>query len=372
MHHRVHKSTSVLHWIISSYFLITSLIILFNISSVTTPETNFKMMMFITILGAVYIPKLLFCTFDLIFYLTKKRWRKIQYAGYIVAILAFLLIMKAIHYNRFNFEKREVEITLPNLPQNFDNYKIVQISDFHLGSFTLSQKKLEPLFDSINAQNADIIVFTGDMVNSFASECNGWSSLFQRLRSKDTMLAVLGNHDYSTYYKWPNEDLKSLNEMAVRSKIRDFGFDLLLNTNKKIQRGEEKITFIGIENWGKYFTHTAQLDKAMEGVDSTSTKILLSHDPTFWGDSICGITDIELTLSGHTHASQFGIETPWFKWSPASWAFDYWDDLYEKNNQYIFVSRGIGCVGVPGRIGMDPQYTVITLKCSKRENHESN
>ena len=206
------------------------------------------------------------------------------------------------------------------------------------------------------------------MVNSFASECNGWSPLFKKLRSKDTMLAVLGNHDYSTYYQWSNEDLKSLNEMAVRSKIRDFGFDLLLNKNKIIQRGDEKITFIGIENWGKYFTHTAQLDKAMEGIDSTSTKILLSHDPTYWGDSICGLTNIELTLSGHTHASQFGIETPWFKWSPASWAFDYWDDLYEKNNQYIFVSRGIGCVGVPGRIGMDPQYTVITLKCSKRES----
>lgn len=366
MHHRVLKSTSILHWIISIYFLATSLLILFNINSVTSPETNFKMMMFISVLGAVYIPKLLFCTFDLIFYLTQKKRRKIQYAGYVAALLAFLFIMKAIHYNRFNFEKREVEITLQNLPESFDNYKIVQISDFHLGSFTLSQKRLIPLFDSIQSQNADIIVFTGDMVNSFASECNGWSPYFQKLHSKDTMLAVLGNHDYSTYYKWKDEDLKSLNEMAVRSKIRDFGFDLLLNQSKTVQRGDDHITFIGIENWGKYYTHTAKLGKAMQDVDSSSVKILLSHDPTFWGDSICGVTDIDLTLSGHTHASQFGIETPWFKWSPASWAFDYWDDLHQKNNQYIFVSRGIGCVGVPGRVGMMPQYTVITLRCGKK------
>lgn len=372
MHHRVMKSTSILHWIISVYFLITSLIILFNINSVTTPETNFKMLMFISVLGAVYVPKLLFSTFDLVFYMTKKKWRKIQYAGYVVALLSFLLIMKAIHYNRFNFEKKEVEITLENLPQNFDNYKIVQISDFHLGSFTLSQKRLEPLFDSIIAEDADIIVFTGDLVNSFASECNGWSSLFKKLHSKDTMLAVLGNHDYSTYYKWKDEDLKSLNEMAVRNKIRDFGFQLLLNQNKTVKRGNDSIVFIGIENWGKYYTHTAQLNKAMQGVDSSSVKILLSHDPTFWGDSIQGVTDIDLTLSGHTHASQFGIETPWFKWSPASWAFDYWDGLYKENEQYIYVSRGIGCVGVPGRIGMDPQYTVITLRCNKKENNEGN
>lgn len=365
MHHRVHKSTSVLHWIISLYFLVTSLFILFNINSVTSPETNFKMMMFITVLGAVYIPKLIFCTFDLIFYLTKKRWRKIQYAGYFFAIIAFLWIMKAIHFNRFDFEKQEVEIYSPGLPEKFDGYKIVQISDFHLGSFTLSQKRVKPLFDSLLAQNADIIVFTGDIVNSFASECNGWSPYFERLTSKDKMLAVLGNHDYSAYYKWPEEDFKWLNEMAVRSKIRNFGFDLLLNENRTIYREGDSIAIIGIENWGKYFTHSADLNKALKGVNDSTYKILLSHDPTFWEDSICGKKRIDLTLSGHTHAAQLGIETPWFKWSPAALGFKYWDGLYEKDNQYIYVSRGVGCVGVPARIGMDPQYTVITLRRKK-------
>ncbi len=363
MHNRTHKSTGVLHCIISAYFIIVSLVIMANINYVFSPETNFRLIMFITIMGAIYIPKLAFCTCDLLFYLTKKRWRKIQYTGYVFAAIFALLILHGAFFERFNFEKGEYTVPMKDLPSEFDGYKIVQISDLHLGTFSFSQEKLKPLMDSINAQNPDLIVFTGDLVNTFATECNGWDEVFARLNPQTQKLAILGNHDYSTYFKWDDEDLKSLNSMAVRQRLRDFGFQLLLNKSQTIRRGADSIVVIGLENWGrKSNTNFANYDKATQGTDGFPVKILLNHDPTFWKDSICDRHDIDLTLSGHTHAAQMGIQIGSWKWSPAKYAFEYWDGLSERNGKYILVSRGVGCVGIPVRVGLPPQYSVITLK----------
>lgn len=363
MRNITNRSTSILHGIVSIYFVVVSLAIMLNINHIYSPETNFRLIMFITTLGAVYIPKLVFSTCDLVYFATKKRWRWIHNLGYVLAIIAFFTILHGVFVKRFDFKKGEYSVEIENLPSSFEEYKIVQISDAHLGTFTYSQDKLIPLMDSINNQHPDLIVFTGDLVNNFATECNKWKEVFDRLNDTTPKLAVLGNHDYSVYFQWDNEDLKELNKIAVRQKFRDFGFKLLLNQSKTIYRGNDSIAIIGIENWGrKEETNHADLSKAMHGTEGFETKILLSHDPTYWKDSICDKTDIDLTLSGHTHAAQLGIEIGSFKCSPAKILFDYWDGLYQEGNKSILVSRGIGCVGIPARIGMRPEYSLITLK----------
>ncbi len=372
----------ILHWIISAYFLISSFAIFFNINHIVAPMTHYKMIMFVCVLVMVYATKLSFCTFDLAFYATKKRWRKIQYAGYAAAVLAFIASFYAINFGRFNFQKNEEVIELADLPESFDGYKILHFSDMHLGSFSRSQNRLEALFDSMNAQHPDIIVFTGDMVNNFATECNGWNYIFEKLHCKDQKLAILGNHDYGLYYEWENDDLKSMNEIAIRQKIRDFGFELMQNSHHLVHRGDDTIAFIGIQNWGndRLWDKFADFPKAYQGTEPYKVKILLTHDPTSWNRKmIRDTTDIQIALSGHTHGGQFGFNHPSGNkrsYNPLHWIENfakslflgrYWDGLYEENGKFINVSRGIGCVGIPARFGNQPNYSVITLKKKKDE-----
>lgn len=371
MRNRINKSTAILHWIISAYFLITSCGILFNINHVFSPTTHFKLTMFVCILGMVYATKLTFCTFDLLFFITKKKWRNIQYVGYGAAAIVFCLVLYAIHVGRFHFIKTEETVEIEDLPESFDGYRILHFSDMHLGSFAHSQKRLERVFDSMAVQNPDIIVFTGDMVNNFATECNEWGYIFDKLKCKDQKLAILGNHDYGTYYDWEDDDLRSMNEMAIRQEIRDFGFKLLLNDHFFVSRGNDTIAFIGVENWGtsKHLENKADLGKAMKGTEHIKTRILLSHDPTTWPRGVRDTTDIQLTLSGHTHGGQIGIESTLLnlKISPAMVMIRLWDGLYKDEGKYIFVSRGMGCVGIPARLGISPRFTVITLKKKRAE-----
>ncbi len=386
MRNRINKSTKILHWIISVYFLVASFAIFLNINHIVSPTTQYQMTMFVCVLVMVYATKLTFCTFDLIFYKTGKRWRKIQHFGYVAAALAFLASFYAINFGRFNFHKVEQTIELEELPDSFDGYRILQFSDMHLGSFAKSQKRLEPLFDSLNAQHADIIVFTGDMVNNFATECNGWNYVFDKLQSEEKKLAILGNHDYGLYYEWDDEDLKSMNEIAIRQKIRDFGFELLLNDHYLVNRGEDTIAFIGIENWGvaPIWNEKANFPKAYSGTEPYKVKILLSHDPVTWkAKDLRDSTDILLSLSGHTHGGQFGID--FGSWNDVPllkqivrlermikecFLSGYCEGLYQKNGKQIYVSRGVGCVGMPARFGISPNYTVITLKKKSKESHE--
>lgn len=372
MRNRINKSTTILHWIISAYFLITSCGILFNINHIISPTTHFKLTMFVSILGMVYATKLAFCTFDLIFFLTKKRWRKIQYAGYVAAGIVFFTVLYSIHFGRFRFSGREEIVEIENLPDSFDGYRILQISDFHLGTFAYAQKRLEPVFDSMAATHPDIVVFTGDMVNNFATECNGWNYLFEKLQCPDQKLAILGNHDYGNYYDWEDEDLRSMNEIAIRQEIRDFGFKLLLNNHHFVTRGNDTIAFIGVENWGesKHVENKADLGRAMKGTENIKTKILMLHDPTTWPRGVRDTTDIPLTLCGHTHGGQFGVDTRWFKFSLSCFLIKYWDGLYESEGKQLFVSRGMGCVGIPARFRIFPHYEVLTLKKKKRDENQ--
>ena len=360
---RVRRSQGILHWVISAYFFIVSLLMLFKINTLLSPDTSYHFMFFITALGAVYIPKLIFVNFDLVFFLTKKRWRKIQYAGYIFALLSFISIIYAIRWGKFNFQKREYVVEIENLPESFDGYKIVQISDMHLGSFSNFQKRVAPFFERINNENADIIVFTGDMFNNFASEAKGWEPYFRNLSCKDSMLAVLGNHDYGLYYRWDDENIEIVNQHEIKRAIHEFGFKLLLNESAVVQRGEDKIAFVGIENWGHLpKPQFANLEKAKETVENIPVKILLSHDPDFWENFIIGKEDIALTLSGHTHGAQIGIEIGSIKLSPASLQFKYWDGIYNENGQYLIVNRGVGNAAIPARLGMSPEYVVVVLR----------
>ena len=360
---RVRRSLGALHAVISAYFIIVSLSILFNISTILSPATTYHFMTFITMLGAIYIPKLIFVSFDLVFFLTKKRQRKIQYAGYVFAFLSFIAIIYAFHFGKFNFQRKEYVVEIKNLPESFDGYKIVHISDIHLGSFSKKHKKLAPLFEKIANENADMIVFTGDMVNNFASEMDNWKPYFKQLAEENNMLAVLGNHDYGIYYRWEDENLEKANRHEILKGIRSFGFNLLQNEPVVVQRGKDKIAFVGIENWGHPpMPQYADLETAMEPVRDIPVKILLSHDTHFWEDFVLGKEDIALTLSGHTHGAQIGIEIGDFKLSPAPLKYRYWDGLYQINNQYLIVSRGLGNAGIPARLGMSPEYGVIALK----------
>ena len=366
MHNRTRRSTSVLHGVIALYFVITSLASMLNINHIYSPQTSFRMIMFVTVMGCIYLPKLVFCSFDLIFFLTGKRRRGIQYAGYAAALVTLGILIHGITSTRFHFEKGVYNVEVRHLPNSFEHFRIVQFSDTHLGGFSYSQERLKPLMDSINAQQPDLIVFTGDLVNNFATEANQWEEVFRRLDPTTPKLAILGNHDYSYYFNWDSQDESDLNSIAIRQRLRDFGFDLLMDDQRIIRRGNDSIVIIGTHNWGKKeATNHCNIQKALNGIEKYSTQILLTHDPTFWEDSIVGKTNIDLTLSGHTHAAQMGIEIGKLKLSPAALMFDCWDGQYEQDGQTIIVSRGIGCVGIPIRIGMNPQYSLIELTAKK-------
>jgi predicted MPP superfamily phosphohydrolase len=280
-----------------------------------------------------------------------------------MALLAFFAIIYAVGWGKFNFQRREFTVPIENLPKNFDGYKIVLFTDMHLGNFSGSLHRVKPLFDRMNQENADLIVFAGDMVNNFASEIEGWEPFFLNLANKDGKMAILGNHDYSVYYNWKSNDRRSANQQGILNGIRDFGFRLLLNESATIERDGEKIAFIGTENWGQQpHPQFADLEMAMKDVEDVPVKILLTHDPDFWEEYVLGKEDIALTLSGHTHGAQIGIDWGFIKLSPAQLKIRFWDGLYKINNQYLIVSRGVGNAGVPARLGMSPEYVVITLQ----------
>jgi predicted MPP superfamily phosphohydrolase len=363
IHNRVRKSLGALHAVISAYFIIVSLSILFNINTILSPVTTYHFMTFITMLGAIYIPKLIFVSFDLVFFLKKKRNRNIQYAGYAFAFLSFIAIIYAFHFGKFNFQRKEYVVEIKDLPKSFEGYKILHISDIHLGSFSKQQEKLATLFEKIANENADMIVFSGDMVNNFASEMDDWKPYFKQLPVKNNMLAVLGNHDYGIYYRWENENLEKTNRHEIQKGIRNLGFNLLQNESVIVERGEDKIAFVGIENWGRPpMPQYADFEIAMDPVKDIPVKILLAHDTHFWEDFVVKKEDIALTFSGHTHGAQIGIEIGDFKLSPAPLKYRYWDGLYQVNGQYLIVNRGLGNAGIPARLGMSPEYGVITLK----------
>jgi predicted MPP superfamily phosphohydrolase len=281
-----------------------------------------------------------------------------------LAALPFGALLYGMYRGKYNYQVLKYELEFDDLPDAFHNYQITQISDVHSGSFD-DYKKVEYGVNLVNEQNSDVIFFTGDIVNNRSKELEPWKEVFSRLDAKDGVFSILGNHDYGDYAVWDTEEEKEQNLEDLKVMQREMGFDLLLNSNRFLEKDGHKIALVGVENWGRGgFKKAGDLQKAKEGVSKEDFKILLSHDPSHWEDVV--IHDdyhFHLTLSGHTHGMQFGVEIPgWVKWSPVKWRYKYWAGIYKEMEQFINVNRGFGFIGYPGRFGIWPEISVITLK----------
>ena len=249
------------------------------------------------------------------------------------------------------------------LPIEFKGLRIVQISDIHLGSFSFRYPILERAVRMINDLNADFIFFTGDLVNNYAWELRGWDVVFKQLHAKIGKYAVLGNHDYGDYSTWKTSKKKKSNFDLITYFYEKIDFKLLRNESDIVEIRNQKIAIIGVENWGNPpFKQYGDLPKGMKDIDRIPYKILLSHDPTHWNEEVVHKTDILLTLSGHTHGMQAGITLKNKQWSPIKYKYKHWAGLHKENKQYLYVNRGLGWLGFPGRLGMRPEITLITLE----------
>jgi uncharacterized protein len=291
------------------------------------------------------------------------RRKFVSQIGLGLAAIPFLSLIYGIFEGKYNYKVIKQSIYFPDLPDAFDGFKITQISDVHSGSFD-NPEKINYAIDLINEQESDLILFTGDIVNTHATEMHPWLETFNRIKSyKYGKFSVLGNHDYGEYVTWPTEKEKEDNFQNIKKLYGQIGFTLLLNEHTYIQKGEDKIALIGVENWGKNFKMAGDLNKATKGVDQNDFKVLMSHDPSHWEYEIKDYPkNIHLTLSGHTHGMQFGIEIPGvFKWSLAQYIYKQWAGLYENVGRYVYVNRGFGFHAYPGRVGIMPEITVIQL-----------
>lgn len=293
-----------------------------------------------------------------------QRRRFLSLIGMGIAAVPFGALLFGMYKGKYNFKVLKYTMEYDDLPTAFDGYQITQISDVHSGSFD-NRRKIEYAIDLVNQQKSDVLLFTGDMVNNKAEEMYPWKDLFAKLEAKDGKFSVLGNHDYGDYVDWETPEAKKANLEDLINLQKEIGFDLLLNEARFLTKGNDRIALIGVENWGKGgFKKAGDLQKAKSTADKNDFKILMSHDPSHWEEEV--IPDdyhYHLTLSGHTHGMQFGIEIPgWFKWSPVKWRYKQWAGIYEEMGQFINVNRGFGFLGYPGRVGIWPEITVITLK----------
>ena len=266
--------------------------------------------------------------------------------------------------NKYNYQLRKIPLHFSDLPPAFDGLKIVHISDIHSGSFQ-NIAAVKKGVDLILAQNADLILFTGDLVNDRADEMNEYKSVFNQLKAPMGVFSTLGNHDYGDYVAWPDAATKTANLNKLKEVHAEMGWKLLMNEHQVFEKNGDKIALIGIENWGAKgrFPKYGKMKEAFAGTEHTPFKILMSHDPSHWDAQVkTEYPDIHLMLAGHTHGMQFGLENPYFKWSPVQWMYKQWAGLYEDGNQKLYVNRGFGFIGYPGRVGILPEITVLELK----------
>ena len=271
---------------------------------------------------------------------------------------------------KYNYKVIKHQLSFERLPVDFHGFNIIHISDFHCGSFD-NKKKFSYGIDLINQQNADIILFTGDMVNNIADEILPWKELISSLKAPYGKYAVLGNHDYGDYTAWDKQEDKINNFKKLIALENEMGFTVLNNRNEKIKIKDSSIDLLGVENWGSGFKQKGNLDMALGGTKPEDFKILMSHDPTHWQEKVLVHQQkIDLTLSGHTHGMQFGIEIPGIiKWSPAKYRYKHWAGIYQEFDQLINVNRGFGFLAYPGRVGIYPEITCITLQKQEPSNN---
>ena len=283
--------------------------------------------------------------------------------GLFVASIPFFSLIYGMTFNAYNYRTRRLKLVLPNLPDSFDGFKIVQISDIHTGSFT-SSEPLSHAVNIINDQKADIVFCTGDLVNDKHEEVLPYIDILKKIKAKHGVISIFGNHDYGDYIHWENAEAKQNNIQKLKEIHIQLGWKLLWDEHCNIEQNGECITIIGVQNCSTHgFSNYGSMKKATENINYSTVNILLSHDPSHWKKEVTTkYSNINLTLSGHTHGMQFGIDIPGFKWSPIQYLYKEWADLYQENNQYLYVNRGLGFIGYPGRVGILPEITVIELR----------
>ena len=266
--------------------------------------------------------------------------------------------------NKYNYQVKRLSLQFDNLPPAFKGLKIVHFSDVHSGSFT-NKKAVMHGIEKILAENADLIIFSGDLVNDMTTEMQGYMDVFSKIKAPLGVYSTLGNHDYGDYVSWPQKGISKSQNLKNLEKIHaDLGWRLLMNEHVILEKGGEGIALMGIENWSAKarFPKYGDMSKAYAGTEKYPFKILISHDPSHWDAQVRPqYGDVDLMLSGHTHGMQFGIEIPGFKWSPVQYVYKQWAGLYEEGKQKLYVNRGFGFIGYPGRVGILPEITVIEL-----------
>jgi predicted MPP superfamily phosphohydrolase len=291
------------------------------------------------------------------------RLKFLNYIALGMAALPFSSFIYGMIKGAFDYKVHKVKVVLPNLPSAFNGLKIVQISDIHSGSF-ISTTHLEEAIKIVLQQNADILFFTGDLVNNKAEETAPFIDILSKVKAPMGVYSTLGNHDYGDYITWDSPEAKAKNLQDLKNIHAQLGWKLMMNEHVALKRGDAEIALIGVENWGGNFNFPkyGDLKKAHTGTEKYPVKLLLSHDPSHWNKQVKEeYKDIDITFSGHTHGFQFGIEVPGFKWSPSQYAYKQWAGLYSEGNQHIYVNRGLGFLGYPGRVGILPEITVMEL-----------
>jgi predicted MPP superfamily phosphohydrolase len=293
---------------------------------------------------------------------SESRREFIRKAGIMASVIPFIGLIHGIGWGRFNFTLHHKKIEYPHLPEPFDGLRVVQLSDAHLGSFNGRVDRIEEVVDRINDLEPDLILFTGDMVNNFSHEMSGWVPTWKRLKAGIGKYSVLGNHDYGNYSEWPSPQAKKKNLQEIIRQEKEMGFKLLLNESLRVEKDGKSIVIAGVENWGNPpFPQFGDLDKTLNGISPEEFTILLSHDPDHWDKQVLPDGRADLTLSGHTHGFQMGIEIGNFKISPVQLKYKRWAGLYNENTKYLYVNRGLGYLAFPGRVGIWPEITLLEL-----------
>lgn len=298
-----------------------------------------------------------------LFFSNQIKKKIVNYIGIILSVCIGISMFYGIVFGRKDLITNKVELQFGNLPKGFDNYKIVHFSDVHLGNFIGSKNLMKKVQIETEKINPDLILFTGDLVNNFSNELIGWEDVFREINKNNNSYSILGNHDYGNYSRWDSEKEKDKNFKSIVNAHQLFGFQILNNDNIKIYAESDSIYLLGVENWGHPpFPQYAELDRALIGVPEESFKILMTHDPAHWETKVAGKQNIALTLSGHTHGLQFGIITAGIPFSLSYLIRKNWGGLYKENQNFLYVNTGLGTVGLPWRLNMPAELTVIELK----------
>ncbi len=360
-------------WIKCGYWIF-NLALLVCIASVTymiryySGQIEFtRLMWFFYAYLLFYVPKIVYAILSVFdFFSPKRNNRRMRFfsvIGSVCAIFVFVSMLYGATYGRLHYTVNKEVIVTDRMPATFNNYRIVQLSDLHLGNFKNKTGFISDIVKQVNELNPDLIVFTGDLVNNRGNELDAYMNILSQLHAKDGVFSVLGNHDYGDYVRWksPNDKRENLNQLI--KKQNSMGWKMLNNASQYIQRGGDSIAIIGVENWGEPpFPQYGDLQKAYPTLTDETFKILLTHNPVHWDAEIIPSTNIDLSLSGHTHAMQIKLGFGRFCISPSSWKYKRWSGLYNNEKQYLYVNDGIGYVFLPMRIGATPEITVIDIK----------